>query len=1264
MEGFAKAANMKLVFVANSPDFNGAYDISGDTMYLDIYAGVDPMDKLSDLIIPTASHELTHWMHYQAPVAWSKLSGAVFKALEEVDGISREQRIKNEIERLKGKGLVHNKLVAEDEIVARACEDMLAKSEVGKKVFNSLSESEQKTITGKIKSIIQALKDWISDFLSSYKPSNRIEAEKIRQAQDKVNEILKLWNEGIAKSVEVSKAETKAEAFIGNDVYEQYGVEFDVERLSSSELGGMLYSLKYNDDIAEGQNKYLENKSAHVSKSELKKAQEVTRAMVDVMMKYSHILPEDKIGKVLTKNGSYDRSVENTTICVRTLAYNDFVDKVQEELGRPLSQMESFLVSQKMYDIATDPQCLYCYVSLDRKAFNDMLLRYIQDRDTVIAKYNNSDKSPKAIDGLYEEFLNKRKDTKEMKSRFNKWIDYADNGTQLLSLADISTEANQSDIKAKGGILAEQLTDARKYAQSASWAKIQKNYVAYRDEILRMGDRVVKNLNEHYGLRWYSFSDYSAAFIVENMQQITDASIRGLKGLAYTKDTDFVEIFAPSGMNINVSVFVNQDADGKFNIDERQSASLEKAIELRNKYPNVGIVATVTNDEALKWAAEQEWSDVIIPFHIVRTGTDVAEYYKWLNYTSESGDTIKDRNLWDAYVDSLNLKSENARKKVSKNIYPSEHNNDKATYLNLCESRGLTPRFVRFAGESWYMKLVNETRLSADESSTLKPNYNLNAAKESFQKFVDKGGYEGGWYKDDVDVDAEAKAVADDVRAGKKANEVDYGRQDGFVPEDVMSSRKANRTHGANKPGMLLSEKDTTTSDKKTFSYDELVAKGDLLGVVIKKDQQIRTTSDGSIDADFVVSEVKKKCESIKTKASTPTYYTNVSDIDRNVEITKNGVIHSFFSSVGSNKKASQRDLINARVSLEIPQILKNSIEVNRSKRGNNLDVPYSHVMMGTVAIEDESGNLEYYAVRSVIEERANQNPILAEAKILGKLYAVNAKKIGTPNAQVVKNDVALTYDAAYTYNIAQFLNDVKTEFNDTFSEDVYKNMGAQRQNNVFSKNLLFSEKDTTDAEYMSVVKNGDMKTAQKMVDEEAKRKGYTVKAYHGTARADRVGTVFRPDRATSGPMAYFTDSKEIASNYARDKADTSLAYDGEYDSYYTQFRVNRDGKSISIPELWKYLSISEKNKIKELAGSIKFDDEYENIIVDKSSKHGNGAYDDYTLNMHRGNVLEALVDTWLETGDLYRREADFLEVLELVGIKDAEYRDPDARQE
>ncbi|MDD6467241.1 MAG: hypothetical protein PUF50_03565, partial [Erysipelotrichaceae bacterium] len=169
---------------------------------------------------------------------------------------------------------------------------------------------------------------------------------------------------------------------------------------------------------------------------------------------------------------------------------------------------------------------------------------------------------------------------------------------------------------------------------------------------------------------------------------------------------------------------------------------------------------------------------------------------------------------------------------------------------------------------------------------------------------------------------------------------------------------------------------------------------------------------------------------------------------------------------------------------------------------------------------------------------------------------------------------------------------------------------------------------------------------------------------YHGTARADRVGTVFDPERATSGPMAFFTDNESIARNYATDKNDTSIAYDERYDDYYSQFRIDYNGKDISIPEYWDKLSFAEKNRIKKLANEVKFDDDYENIIVEEGNMYGNGGLDPYTIKENNGNMLKALVQTWLESGDLLGREKDFLQVLEAVGIKGATYLDPEYRDE
>ena len=181
-----------------------------------------------------------------------------------------------------------------------------------------------------------------------------------------------------------------------------------------------------------------------------------------------------------------------------------------------------------------------------------------------------------------------------------------------------------------------------------------------------------------------------------------------------------------------------------------------------------------------------------------------------------------------------------------------------------------------------------------------------------------------------------------------------------------------------------------------------------------------------------------------------------------------------------------------------------------------------------------------------------------------------------------------------------------------------------------------------------------------KTVDENGKLKPF----YHGTARADRVGTVFNPDRATSGPMAFFTDNKEVADNYARDKKDTSLAYDTDYDSYETQFRVNRNGKDMSVVELWNTLSMSERNAIKEKAKHITMDEDWENVIYSEEAQYGLGNFDAYELNAHKGNALHTLVDSWLTDGNIYGEEQKFLDVLKLVGIEDAKYMNPDFRDE
>ena len=81
--------------------------------------------------------------------------------------------------------------------------------------------------------------------------------------------------------------------------------------------------------------------------------------------------------------------------------------------------------------------------------------------------------------------------------------------------------------------------------------------------------------------------------------------------------------------------------------------------------------------------------------------------------------------------------------------------------------------------------------------------------------------------------------------------------------------------------------------------------------------------------------------------------------------------------------------------------------------------------------------------------------------------------------------------------------------------------------------NEKFSLEPVSDSAYMKAVERRDTESAQRMVDEAAKKAGYTVKMYHGSKRGGGF-TVFRD-------WSYFTKSKKYAQRYTERGNDKSL---------------------------------------------------------------------------------------------------------------------------
>ena len=168
---------------------------------------------------------------------------------------------------------------------------------------------------------------------------------------------------------------------------------------------------------------------------------------------------------------------------------------------------------------------------------------------------------------------------------------------------------------------------------------------------------------------------------------------------------------------------------------------------------------------------------------------------------------------------------------------------------------------------------------------------------------------------------------------------------------------------------------------------------------------------------------------------------------------------------------------------------------------------------------------------------------------------------------------------------------------------------------------------------------------------------------YHGARRADRISGSgkFDPKRATSGPMAFFTDDPEIAKGYATGKQDTSMEMP---DSYSQHFKLPIQGyrKPVDIDRAWHAMPHEQRAKIAALAPRISTDDETGENFEVRPEGHlsGNGGYD-YAIRQHRGNALKALVDSWLDSGSLYGQEHRFLDVLKHAGVEGAQHHDPHA---
>ena len=603
---FAAKSGMNLVFTPYSKTSNGAFDIKDNTIYVSAYAGIlFEKNKLRDSIIPTASHEITHWMEEKSPELYVKLKDTVLDALEVAMGKSQAELISDEIARLDRthKDKKHTEKDAINEIVARACEDMLSMSKEGRKLFDSMTEEEKKTFVGKVKEILENLMKWIDDFLSSYKSETK-EARALQNYKEKLQEISKIWDEMLVRSIEVNQALEKADVF----GHLENGISADGTTIVG-ENNLQMSDKTYNEGGRDFLINWLEGQK-DLSDEDKQNIVEQTDRVAEIMRAIDRggEIPEysrwanlevvkdengEKVLSVIVKNGDYAMNIDFSQVCKKRVALNAVLNKMVQSGDLNVFTLSETDVSElnaiiKEYEF--EIACALCFVdskryrvgawadsfcegsdekksgkTVHKYGFNEMVRSLIPEGSNIkVDEFNFTNRAIK--NQPKKNLLSDAKDTDLDFSLIDSIMANNDSKSAQYRYAkaikenpDIRKILNSAEIISSIGLDAIRLESPKLYGlinghQGTAKPKFAHDVVAYGNDVLKASNFTPEKAKMVGGVRCQSFSDFMAVMVVDYAQFVSELAAKKLTAHSYTKEPLFVKLFGLTGMKINMSL--------------------------------------------------------------------------------------------------------------------------------------------------------------------------------------------------------------------------------------------------------------------------------------------------------------------------------------------------------------------------------------------------------------------------------------------------------------------------------------------------------------------------------------------------------------------------------------------------------------------------------------------------------------------------------------------------------------------------------------
>ena len=375
--------DIELVLDGEERGFNGAFEISGNKIIIDVYAGMSKAlgRNMDNLILPTLSHEITHWMKEKAPELYRKYETYVFETLMQ-DG-KTEERILAERRRLMEKahpGTQYTDAQVRDEVIARASEDMLAKSETIQGFVDTLSTDEKKTFIQKIKDILRDIKKWFNSYLERVK-STAPEAKVIREASERIDEQIKMWDAMLKSAIETNQALQNEGVSVADFIQKD----------------AALHELQFNERLIEKHKDMIANNYSEDAEIDLDTLMARYNKVIDIWQELggelnSQFLEEwnNKEGKdraftIFKKQSGYKYNVELSSMCKKGIALFEAIDTiVKQEVMRQLNTKTLGKAEKEiLYDILKqnyEIPCAICYVEQARQREGDVIDAFLNGK--------------------------------------------------------------------------------------------------------------------------------------------------------------------------------------------------------------------------------------------------------------------------------------------------------------------------------------------------------------------------------------------------------------------------------------------------------------------------------------------------------------------------------------------------------------------------------------------------------------------------------------------------------------------------------------------------------------------------------------------------------------------------------------------------------------------------------------------------------------------------------------------------------------------